>query len=303
MATACAERGSSLSIYLRDIGAHPVEDRDDPRRALVTSNLGFVVKIAGEYRNLGLPLVDLIGEGNVGLIEGARRFDPARGIRFITFAVWWVRKSIRRALWQNATLVRVPARQLQRLRDLRDTERRLARALGREADREAIAKELRLPIARVDRLLQLKAPEVSLDEPCGRERDTPISDSIADSRARDPEQSLVQSESLRLVRRGLGRLRDCERAVLVDRFGLDGDRALTLTEIGEKLGVSRERVRQIELLARKRLRRVLARPAVRRNATRLSARSEASLRHFPTASSEIRSSACARKTPRAMTSA
>ncbi len=303
MATASAERGSSLSIYLRDIGAHPIEDRDDPRLALVTSNLGFVVKIAGEYRNLGLPLADLVGEGNLGLIEGACRFDPARGIRFITFAVWWVRKSIRRALWQNATLVRVPAKQLQRLRDLRDAERRLARALGRGADRGAIAQELRLPIAKVDQILQLKAYEVSLDEPCGRERDAPISDSIADRRSRDPEQSLVLSENRRLVRWGLSRLRECERAVLVDRFGLDGDRPLTLTEIGEKLGLSRERVRQIEVMGRKRLRRLLACRIVTKPATRLSGRREASLCHFPPASTEMRSSACARKTPRAMTSA
>ena len=123
MATACAERATSLSIYLGEIDGCPVEDRDDLRRTLVTSNLGFAVKIAGEYRNLGLPLADLIGEGNLGLIEGARRFDSARGIRFTIFAVRWVRKSIRRALWRHAALVRVPAKRLQKLRDLRDAGR------------------------------------------------------------------------------------------------------------------------------------------------------------------------------------
>lgn len=274
MAGAPVERTASLSTYLREIKAYPVlsrqderllaerpggPGRDDARQALITSNLGFVVTIACAYRNLGLPLADLVCEGNLGLLEGARRFDPARGNRFITFAVWWVRRSILKALRRHSALVRIPEKQVQGLRRVREAERRLSRALGRQPDREAISRDLGVTVARLDQMLQLHPREVSLDEPLRREGDAPFSESLPDTRSADPERALIRREHQTLVRAALNRLRDSERAVLVDRFGLDGDRDKSLTEIGLKLGVSRERVRQIEAQARKSLRRLIAR--------------------------------------------
>jgi len=277
MAKGSADRNSCVSRYLQEISEYPLLSKEEEhaiaRRMtqdgtpggsyhdLVKSNLSFVVKIASEYRNMGLAFEDLLNEGNIGLIEAAHHFDPGRGTKFITYAIWWIRKSILKALSQHAAMVRVPNYQLKKVRNVRNTGRMLSRELGREADREEISKELRVTIAKIDEILQMKMRELSLDDKVGRDKDTPISDYLVDVRSVNPEDELIKHENQGLIRLALRNLTDQEQTVIINRFGLEGGRVFTLKEIGEKLGVSRERVRQIESQAKKRLRKVVSRQA------------------------------------------
>jgi RNA polymerase primary sigma factor len=289
------ERSSSVSKYLSDIGEFPILTREEEHNLaaglnekdqagalneLVESNLSFVVKIASEYRNLGLPFEDLLNEGNIGLIEAAHHFDHNRGTKFITYAIWWIRKSILRALSQHSNLVRIPNYQLKKVKNVRATERALVRELGRRPDREEISRELQSTIAKIDEILQIKLRELSLDDKIGRDKDTPISDYLVDEGSTNPEEELLREESQSLIRLALKDLNEQEQTVLVNRFGLEGGRTFTLKEIGERMGISRERVRQIEAQAKKRLKklithnRALAKPASRRSAAAALARLE-----------------------------
>jgi len=289
------ERSSSVSKYLSDIGEFPILTREEEHNLaahlaakdqagalneLVESNLSFVVKIASEYRNLGLPFEDLLNEGNIGLIEAAHHFDHNRGTKFITYAIWWIRKSILRALSQHSNLVRIPNYQLKKVKNVRATERALVRELGRRPDREEISRELQSTIAKIDEILQIKLRELSLDDKIGRDKDTPISDYLVDEGSTNPEEELLREESQSLIRLALKDLSEQEQTVLVNRFGLEGGRTFTLKEIGERMGISRERVRQIEAQAKKRLKklitknRALAKPTQRRSADAALARLE-----------------------------
>src|SRR6266436_7883650 len=274
MAKGSTDRNSCVGKYLQEISEFPLLTKEQEQSIalrmldgkeensyhdLVKSNLSFVVKIASEYRNMGVPFEDLLNEGNIGLIEAAHHFDPTRGTKFITYAIWWIRKSILKALSQHAAMVRIPNYQLKKVRNVRNTGRMLSRELGREADREEISKELRVTIAKIDEILQMKMRELSLDDKVGRDRDTPISDYLVDGRSVNPEDELIKHENQGLIRLALRSLSDQEQTVIINRFGLEGGRVFTLKEIGEKLGVSRERVRQIENQAKKRLRKLIAR--------------------------------------------
>ena len=274
MAKGSTDRSSCVSRYLQEISEFPllskeeehviaVRMRDDggdhSYHDLVQSNLSFVVKVASEYRNMGVPFEDLLNEGNIGLIEAAHHFDPERGTKFITYAIWWIRKSILKALSQHSAMVRIPNYQLKKVRTVRNTGRMLSRELGREADREEISKELRVTIAKIDEILQMKMRELSLDDKVGREKDTPISDYLVDGRSINPENELIRHEHQGLIRLALRSLNDQEQTVVINRFGLEGGRTFTLKEIGVKLGVSRERVRQIENQAKVRLKKLIAR--------------------------------------------
>jgi RNA polymerase primary sigma factor len=275
MANRSFERSSCVSKYLQEISEFPLLTKEEEHAIavrmgemvgkdgsyhdLVKSNLSFVVKIASEYKNMGLPFEDLLNEGNIGLIEAAHHFDPSRGTKFITYAIWWIRKSILKALSQHSAMVRIPNYQLKKVRNVRNTERMLAKELGREADREEISKELRVTIAKIDEILQMKLRELSLDDKVGKDKDTPISDYLVDGRSVNPEDELIKNESQVVIRMALRSLTDQEQTVIINRFGLEGGRVFTLKEIGEKLGVSRERVRQIENQAKKRLRKLIAR--------------------------------------------
>jgi len=275
MANRSFERSSCVSKYLQEISEFPLLTKEEEHEVavrmgemagkdgsyhdLVKSNLSFVVKIASEYKNMGLPFEDLLNEGNIGLIEAAHHFDPSRGTKFITYAIWWIRKSILKALSQHSAMVRIPNYQLKKVRNVRNTERMLAKELGREADREEISKELRVTIAKIDEILQMKMRELSLDDKVGKDKDTPMSDYLVDGRSINPEDELIKNESQVVIRMALRSLTDQEQTVIINRFGLEGGRVFTLKEIGEKLGVSRERIRQIENQAKKRLRKLIAR--------------------------------------------
>jgi RNA polymerase sigma factor (sigma-70 family) len=242
----------------RDLATVPraTEDRETPLTdQLIGANLRFVAWIAREYSNMGVPFEDLLNEGNIGLIEAARRFDPQHGARFITYAVWWIRKSIRNALARHSTNIYVPEYHLDKARRLWRAENRLSRTLGREATREEIFQESGIKVAKVDRILRLKS-ELSLDAPVG-DKGTPLSGVLVDTWSINPEEDLIRRETLGLLRDGLRRLTNTEQIVIINRFGLGGGRVFTLSEIGKRLGLSRERVRQVEGEGKKKLRRAL----------------------------------------------
>ncbi len=241
------DRSETVGLYLERVRRHRLLDREREgelaersargcvasRRALVESNLAFVVRIAREYRNLGVPFEDLLEEGNLGLLEAARRFDGARGTRFITYASWWIRKAILEALVRHTRLVRLPYYQLQRRKRLLE-----AAPQGGEAPR--------LPGFRIE----------SLDDPHG-DGDRTLGETIADATVATPEEETLRAEATFEMRRALEGLNPQERRILELRFGLDGSPRLSLNEVGDELGLSRERIRQIEGRAIERLRRAL----------------------------------------------
>ncbi len=274
-----------LSRYFTEIRAYPLLTKEQEQQLarrvqqgdkeafehLVASNLSFVVKVASEYRNLGLPLEDLLNEGNLGLIEAARRYDPAKGTKFITYAIWWIRKSILKALAEQVNLVRVPTYQMKKVKQVRETEHALRKELGRSPERHEISDRLEVSLKKVDQTLQVHSKELSLDDTVGKEKKTPVSDYLVDQDCESPEDKLLRREGTSLVTDALDHLSDQEQVVIRHRFGLDGCAILTLKEIGEKMGVSRERVRQIETQAKLRLRRLFNKPrnghAIRRAQT------------------------------------
>ena len=273
------DSSSALVRYLTDIRGGTLLTREeeadlarsarignrDAMNRLVVANLGFVVKVAGEYRHCGLPFEDLLAEGNLGLLEAARRFDVTRGTKFITFAVWWIRKSILTALAKGVGLVRIPDHQRRNLRRIRRAEESLVSELGRPPEREELARSLVLSAARLERELLLGSRTRSLDEPASRKGDVPLSEALPDTEATSGERDLLRREAIELVTRALECLDPQERCVLEYRYGLNKERSLVLREVGRRMGVSRERVRQIEVKALRRLRRTLA-PRVRAGA-------------------------------------
>src|SRR5512136_508713 len=190
METTAKERSSVLSRYFAEIREYPLltkeEEMDlardvklgrkDALNELIESNLSFVVKVASEYRNLGLPFEDLLNEGNIGLIEAAHRYDASKGTKFITYAIWWIRKSILKALSEHSNLVRVPNYQMKKVREIRDAENSLRRSLGRAPMREEISERLSKNISKIDQVLQFNLREISLEERIGKDRDKPIAD-------------------------------------------------------------------------------------------------------------------------------
>src|SRR5262245_5260409 len=260
-------RRSSLSIYLREIKGFARPGAGDAH-ALVEANLGFVVSVARQFLNRGLPLEDLLAEGNLGLLEAARRFDPCRGTKFITYAVWWIRKAILKALSEHGSVPHVPPSHLRKVRDVGEAERALSRELGRRAGRDEISDRLRTSVAAVDRILQLKGMEISLDSAEGPDREGTLFQRLADRRSPDPEADLLRRERRTLVREALQGLSERERAVLAGRYGLRDGRIRSLREIGDDYGLSREAIRLIEKRARHHLRRIMQRRGLARPGTR-----------------------------------
>ena len=265
-----SEHNSSLARYFSEIRQFPPLSRERERAlaksykagcqtsrdALVESNLGFVVKVANEYRNLGVMFEDLLNEGNLGLIEAAQRFDASKGTKFITYAIWWIRKSILKALSERSNLVRVPSYQMKKVREIRETEQRLRRTLGRTPKREEISATLERSLSKIDQVLQYSHREVSLDHKVGKEREQPISDFLVDDSLPGAEEDLIRREDNDLVSQAMHELTTQEKQVVCHRFGLQDGRSRTLKQVGEIMKISRERVRQIENQAKRRIRKI-----------------------------------------------
>jgi RNA polymerase sigma factor (sigma-70 family) len=254
---------SLMSLYMSEIRRNSASRREGAAgdwRELAEANLTFVLRIASEFRDLGLPFEDLVNEGNLGLLKAAKRYDADRGYKFTTYAVWWIRKSILKALGEQTRVVRVPVYMLRQRKQLQAAQKSPFVGNGSRRSSNGTAKP-ELTENRKDRLTELPLTELSLDKKIGEDGNISLGDSLADVKSRNPEESLLRSEAQDLVNEAIGMLSDQERTVIRYRFGLAGGRPLVLKQIGSRLGISRERVRQIEVQAKNRMRRYFARRA------------------------------------------
>lgn len=259
----------ALSIYVKEIGQIPLltenEEKelgekaaggdDDARRRLEESNLRLVVSIAKHYAGRGVQLMDLIQEGNIGLMHAAEKYDYTKENKFSTYAAWWIKESIQRAIDQQSREIRVPVHVAENMKRVQKISRELQQSLGREPSPAEIARKLGDKTEEdVKNILSYLQNPVSLETPVGEEGEDSLGDMVADKSTDSPEEAmnmLVQREEVREL---LETLNDREREVIRLRYGLDGERSHTLEEIGEKLGVTRERIRQIETRAMEKMR-------------------------------------------------
>jgi RNA polymerase primary sigma factor len=257
---------NSLQTYLREIRTIPLLSREEEvalaTRAqagdqgalekLTVSNLRYVVSVARRHLGYGLSLADLINEGNIGLIQAAKRFDPTRGVKFITYAVWWIRQGITHALAEQGGVLTLPVKQLEKLRKVLEGYRRYTQQIGVEPSSEELGEELDLPPSEVETILHVYR-HFSLDTPIGEEGETSFLDVLPSTTSPSGEEAYINATLTQEIQELLSQLPPREQQILRLRFGLDGE-PKTLEEIGGMLGLTRERVRQIEKQAKDRLR-------------------------------------------------
>ena len=258
----------SLDLYLKEISEHPLIDREkeielarqirdgdqEALKSLVAANLRFVVSVARRYRNQGVSISDLVNEGNVGLMRAARKFDETKGVRFISYAVWWIRQAMMQAIAEQSRIVRVPIGRVDRANQVARSGRKLSQRIGREATADEIASELALPLEQVMESLAVRSSYLSLDAPMSDNEDTSMLDLLPDSTGENPHEATQRQALKEVLESSLTHLPDREATVLRLYFGLDGEDPKTLEFIGRRFGVSRERVRQIKDRALTRLR-------------------------------------------------
>jgi len=265
------ETSSALTIYMRDLGQvellSPQEEirlaakvkkgNNEARERMIRGNLRLVVKIAREYEGLGVPLLDLINEGNIGLMSAVERFDPAKGAKLSTYGAWWIKQSMRRAIANQAKTIRLPVHMVDKIYNMHRVGLKLQEVFGREPTDVEIAAELGVTLRAVAVMRAAGARPASLDAPLGDDEVARLADIVRDEKAASPYEQLEEKTVTNMLAELVGRLNPREASVLRFRFGLDGGPERTLEEVGEKFGVTRERIRQLQNLALKKLRRMI----------------------------------------------
>ena len=260
-----------VTLYMRDAGKEPlltaaeeveladrIRDGDDAARdRMIRANLRLVIKIAREYEHLGLPLLDLVNEGNIGLMTAVDRFDPRKGAKFSTYSSLWIRQQIRRGVANQGKTIRLPINVVEKVYHLSQAAARFQGQFGRDASHEELAAELDMSPARVREIREAAVRPASLDAPLGIDDTNRLADVIAGENGERPDEQLEQKNSLELLREVLPKLPKRQANILNLRFGLDGSKAKTLEEIGVLMGVTRERIRQLQNLALFKLRRLM----------------------------------------------
>ena len=262
---------NNIGLYLREISQVPLLSPQDEvklagqikrgnkkaREKMITANLRLVVKIAHDFGNYGLPLQDLISEGNIGLMKAVERFYPKKGGKLSTYASWWIKQSIKRALANQSKTIRLPVHLVDKIGKIRRVAAQMTEELGHEPSTEELAEELGLPIAKVAHLKSVAIRPASLDAKISADDDTAFGDLVGDDRAEDPFESLRDKDLRGEVGDLLEILDPRERKIIAFRFGLSGGRERTLEEVGHKFGVTRERIRQLQNIALLKMRKAL----------------------------------------------
>jgi RNA polymerase primary sigma factor len=257
-----------VRMYLKEIGKVPLLSADeeielarrmkdgdaDAKKRLAEANLRLVVSIAKRYVGRGMMFLDLIQEGNLGLIKAVEKFDYTKGFKFSTYATWWIRQAITRAIADQARTIRIPVHMVETINKLIRVQRQLLQELGREPSPEEVAKEMNVPVERVREIQKISQEPVSLETPIGEEEDSHLGDFIQDENVPVPAEAAAFTLLKEQLIDVLGTLTDREQKVLRLRFGLDDGRARTLEEVGKEFNVTRERIRQIEAKALRKLR-------------------------------------------------
>lgn len=270
------ERGAydgdtAIKLYLREIGlvklltpqqeielAARIKKGDKKARELmIKANLRLVVKIARDYEGIGLPLLDLISEGNIGLMKAVERFDPAKGGKLSTYGSWWIKQSIKRALANQSKTIRLPVHLVDKISKMRRTAMRLQEELGREPTDDELGEELGITASRVSQMRMAAIRPASLDAPIGDEDSNNFAEVVQDESADTPYEQLEEKTVTRMLQEMVKTLDPREATILRARFGLDGGSQKTLEEVGQKFGVTRERVRQIQNIALRKLRKMI----------------------------------------------
>ncbi|MGA2222281.1 MAG: RNA polymerase sigma factor RpoD/SigA [Verrucomicrobiia bacterium] len=265
------ESDDGIKIYLREIGKIPLLKPEDEvrlaarikkgdkkaRTKMIRANLRLVVKIAHDYSNLGLPLLDLISEGNIGLMKAVERFDPKKGGKLSTYAAWWIKQSIKRALANQGKTIRLPVHLVDKISKVKRASHQLSERLGREPTDAELAAKLDMSPAKVTQLRTISIRPASLDAPIGEDDVAEFSEIVGDENALTPFE-LLRDKTLREdISEVLSEIEPREAEILILRFGLDGSKPQTLEEVGKKFKVTRERVRQIQNIALIKLRRIM----------------------------------------------